>query len=154
MLRLAFWAFSIWSTKKTFDLMKENVELKKMQQDSEATIRTLAKNFGKTPEVEEEIEVEEFDDQIGNGKDSFHDDEDEFEKLYTAEDEDAHEKVVKEMESKYGTHPKKSVIDTQKALDELFSLLFGGKLPHQSDDNSPYPDSFSKQPRSVRKFVD
>ena len=41
MLRIAFWAFNIWSVKKGFDLLKENVELKQQVSDSGAAIRAL-----------------------------------------------------------------------------------------------------------------
>lgn len=51
MLRLAFLALNIWSTKKGFDLFKENTELKQKLKDSEATVRTLARQV---PEEEKE----------------------------------------------------------------------------------------------------
>lgn len=41
MLRVAFWAFNIWSAKKGLDLLKENTELKSKASDDKATIRTL-----------------------------------------------------------------------------------------------------------------
>ncbi len=52
MWRLAFLAFNLWSAKKGFDLFKENTELKQKVSDTEATVRTLARQVPGTTEEE------------------------------------------------------------------------------------------------------
>jgi hypothetical protein len=41
MFRLAFWALSIWGTKRNFDLVKENLALKQENKEKDITIKTL-----------------------------------------------------------------------------------------------------------------
>ena len=45
LLRLAFWGLNIYGIKKTFDLAKENTQLKEELKDSETTIKTLLRKF-------------------------------------------------------------------------------------------------------------
>ena len=51
LLRLGWYAFNIWAAKKSFDLMKENHELKQKSSDDQATIRTLARQV--PPDVDD-----------------------------------------------------------------------------------------------------
>jgi len=43
LFRLAWWGLNIYGVKKTFDLAKENLQLKQKSEDDQATIRTLAR---------------------------------------------------------------------------------------------------------------
>lgn len=62
LLRLGWYALNIYGVKKTFDMAKENLQLRQKSKDDEATIRTLARNFDNEvvpPLPVEEIHVEE-----------------------------------------------------------------------------------------------
>ena len=62
LLRLAWWGANIYFAKKSIDTMKENIQLKKTLNDTEATVRTLARQVpqdGMPPLPIERIQVEE-----------------------------------------------------------------------------------------------